>query len=340
MFFLLCTVSFLTCKYGGMKKILAILLAMAVVNSTLGWGFLGHRTINNKAVFSLPPEMFAFYKKHIDYITQHAVDPDNRRYLFENEGCKHYLDCDHYEHNAPLDTLPHNWYKAVEMYTEDTLKAHGIVPWNCLAVLKQLTHAFELKDVTKILKLSADIGHYIADAHVPLHASSNYNGQQTGQEGIHALWESRIPQLFLDSFDLLTGTVTYLEKPGDYIWNVISESFGLVDTVLYLEKTISLKHLNNKYAFEVNGNTTSKVYGRAFCFDYHKSMDNMVAIRMQQAVQSVAAFWYTAWVDAGQPDLNNLDDLPQIDSWDEKAAGAKAKGKILGRGEPENILGP
>ena len=32
------------------------------------------------------------------------------------------------------------------------------------------------------MKYSAEIGHYIADAHVPLHANSNHNGQFTNQK--------------------------------------------------------------------------------------------------------------------------------------------------------------
>lgn len=316
-----------------MKKLLAVFLAMAVANTTLAWGFLGHRTINNRAVFALPPELFGFYKKHIDYITAHSVDPDSRRYLFEDEGCRHYLDCDHYETAVPLDTIPHNWYKAVEKYTEDTLKAHGVVPWHCLLMLRQLTKAFAAKDVTKILRYSADIGHYIADAHVPLHTTGNHNGQRSGQEGIHALWESRIPQLFLDSFDLLTGTVSYLQDPSDFIWDAVNSSFAAVDTVLSFEKRISEKHISDKYSFELRGQNTMQVYSLEFCMDYNREMEHMVARRMQQAVRAVASFWYTAWVDAGQPDLSGTNESPVPDPLTEKMQKAAEGGKIKGREE-------
>jgi hypothetical protein len=32
----------------------------------------------------------------------------------------------------------------------------------------------------------------------------------------------------------------------------------------------------------------------------------MVERRMRQSIYAVASFWYTAWVNAGQPDLKNL----------------------------------
>src|SRR5206468_3802178 len=160
-------------------------------------GFFAHRKINYYAVFLLPSEMIGFYKKNINYLTEHAVDPDKRRSLVSGESAKHFIDIDHYG-VYPFEALPRKWEKAVEKYTSDTLKKYGIVPWWIATMKKKLTEAFETKDRNKILKLSADIGHYIADAHVPLHNNSNHNGQLTGQEGIHAFWESRIPELLAD----------------------------------------------------------------------------------------------------------------------------------------------
>lgn len=316
-----------------MKKSAAFILAMAVANSAMAWGFLGHRTINNRAVYALPPALFGFYKKHIDYITLHSTDPDNRRYLLDDEGCRHFLDCDHYEASAPLDTIPHNWNLAVEMYGNDTLTEHGIVPWYCILMLQRLTRAFENHDLQKVLKYSADIGHYIADAHVPLHATSNYNGQKTEQKGIHALWESRIPQLFLDSFDLLTGTVTYLNNPQEFIWEAMSQSYARVDSVLNLEKTVSAQFSNSKFSYERIGQNTVRVYSKEFCEAYNYSMNKMVAKRMQDAVRAVASFWYTAWVDAGQPDLKHFTGDLTPDPVDEKAENASKNEKIRGREE-------
>ena len=315
-------------------KILSLFLASAMlINTASAWGFLGHKLINNRAVFALPPEMFGFYKKYIDYITAHAIDPDSRRYLMAEEACRHYLDCDRYEKAAPLDTIPHRWADAVATYSQDTLESHGIVPWHCLAMLSRLTKAFEEKDAQKILKLSADIGHYIADAHVPLHSTRNYNGQLTGQEGIHALWESRIPQLFSDSFDLLTGTSVYLYKPSDFIWGTVGRSYMLVDSVLKLEKKAGALHTENKYSFETRGTQTMEVFSFEFCNDYHKMMQNMVERRMRQSIFAVASFWYTAWVNAGQPDLDKLLYTPEADAEQEELKKAKESGKMKGREE-------
>ena len=81
-------------------------------------------------------------------------------------------------------------------------------------MLYRLTDAFKEKNQAKILKYSAEIGHYIADAHVPLHASSNHNGQLTDQKGIHGFWESRIPELLADKeWDFFIGKAEYIKNP-------------------------------------------------------------------------------------------------------------------------------
>jgi hypothetical protein len=171
-----------------MKKLFQIFAFSTLVMLMCSWGFFAHRQINRLAVFTVPAPLFGFYKANIEYLTEHAVDADKRRYSDEAEACRHYLDADHYEQLPPIDTIPKYWKQAVEKYTEDTLKAYGIVPWHIHLMTFRLTEAFKQKDKRKILRLSADLGHYVADAHVPLHATENYNGQLTGQTGIHGFW--------------------------------------------------------------------------------------------------------------------------------------------------------
>lgn len=158
------------------------------------WGFFAHQKINRLAVFILPPEMIGFYKKNIQYLTEASVNPDRRRYAVADEAAKHYIDLDDYGDSAAYK-LPRYWNDAVKKYGEDTLQARGIVPWQINRMYFQLKDAFLLKDPQRILKASAELGHYVADANVPLHTTRNYDGQLTGQMGIHAFWESRLPEL-------------------------------------------------------------------------------------------------------------------------------------------------
>ena len=258
------------------------------------------------ACFTLPPEMIGFYKSHIDFITDHAVDPDNRRYSNKAEPPRHYLDADHYgEH--PFDSLPKFWKDAVAKYSEDTLNAYGIVPWYIMKMMFSLTEAFKNKDVDDILYYSANIGHYIADAHVPLHSTENYNGQKTNQVGIHAFWESRIPELYGDDYDFIVGRCEYISKLQLHAWTIIEASFAGVDSVLSFEKELSKTFPSDKkFAFEQVGNKTQKVYSAEYTKAYNDMLDGMVERRMRAAIFNVGSFWYTAWVNAGSPDLDSI----------------------------------
>ncbi|GAC1455374.1 MAG: hypothetical protein NVSMB7_17210 [Chitinophagaceae bacterium] len=251
--------------------------------------------------------MMVLYKPNINFISEHAVDPDKRRYAVAAEGARHYIDIDLYGKDAGI-LLPEKWDSAVAGFSADTLNARGIVPWWVQTMLRRLTAAFKEKNQSKILKLSAELGHYIADAHVPLHASSNHNGQFTEQLGIHAFWESRLPELLAEKeWDFFIGKAAYLQHPGGFIWKRVFESAAAADTVLRYEKKLSgLSGSDQRFAFEDRNGVLVRQYAASYARAYNTMLQGMVERRMRQSVFAVASFWYTAWVNAGQPDLKNL----------------------------------
>ncbi|HEY6504111.1 MAG TPA: zinc dependent phospholipase C family protein, partial [Chitinophagaceae bacterium] len=290
-----------------MKNILILFLSILLAQPCFCWGFFAHRKINYYAVFLLPPEMMVLYKPYAGFLMEHAVDPDKRRYAVPAEGPRHYIDIDKYG-IYPYDSLPRKWNDAIARYSEDTLNAHGIVPWWIQIMLSRLTNAFKQKNQALILKYSAEIGHYIADAHVPLHASSNHNGQYTDQKGIHGFWESRIPELLADrEWDFFIGKAEYIKDPLDFTWKRILESAAAADTVLKFEKELSKSFSpDQKYSFEDRNGVTVRQYSSAYTIKYNEIMKGMVERRMRQSIFAIASFWYTAWVNAGQPDLMKL----------------------------------
>jgi hypothetical protein len=290
-----------------MRKLLILFALLGICQRSFCWGFYAHRKINAYAVFLLPPEMLVLYKSHIDFLEEHAVDPDKRRYAIKEEGPRHYIDIDHYG-SFPYDSLPRNWNDAVAKYSADSLQAHGIVPWWLQTMLYRLTEAFQQKDQARILKYSAEIGHYIADAHVPLHASSNHNGQLTDQKGIHGFWESRIPELLADKqWDFFIGKAEYITNPLDFTWKRVLESAAAADTVLKTEKQLSRQFPpDQRFAYEERNGVVIRQYSSAYAASYDRLLKGMIERRMRQSVFAVASFWYTAWVNAGQPDLTKL----------------------------------
>ncbi len=284
---------------------------------------------------TLPPEMVGFYKRNIDFITEHAVDPDKRRYANKDEAPRHYLDADHYG-AEPFKVLPRKWRDAVAKFSEDTLMAYGIVPWHIEKMYVRLREAFVKGDVDRILFLSAEIGHYIGDSHVPLHTTENYNGQMTGQRGIHGFWESRIPELKAEDYDYLVGRARYIDEPLMFAWKAVEQSFSALDSVLSFEKKLSETFpKDRKYAVEQRGATTVQVYSVEYTNAYNEMLNGMVERRMRQAIIGVGSIWYTAWKDAGQPNLDKFynkaisDSLKQQFAQEEilESGETKAKGR-------------
>ena len=163
------------------------------------WGVWGHEHINRAAIFALPEEMRFFFYNHADFITQEATVPDLRKYTMgdKTEGPRHYIDIEDYK-IGPIDSFPRTMKEAKERFYEKDMQSNGILPWHIQEMMEKLTAAFRNNRRNEILFLAGDLGHYIGDAHMPLHTSSNHDGQLTNQKGIHSFWESQLPEYFGD----------------------------------------------------------------------------------------------------------------------------------------------
>jgi hypothetical protein len=359
------------------------------------WGFYGHRLINRMAVYTLPPELIGFYKKHIEYMTEHAVDPDKRRYATKHEGVRHYIDIDHWD-KIPFPNVPRDFEEAIikhckirfisgsdslyfekiitvdsvvlktdyfdgiklsvdyptfvkywkrvikplyyedewrlsgydldelfgttyfqrnkiDVLIEDHFSQYGIVPYHLEATQVKLTKAFERNDLDMVLRISAEFGHYIGDAHVPLHTTSNYNGQLTNQVGIHAFWESRIPELFAESeYDFFVGKADYIDNPREYFWNIIIKAHSHLDSVLLVEKRLSKTFDTDlQYCYDERLGQTIRIQCPEYTKAYTKALGSMVEEQMRASIHAIGSCIYTAWVDAGQPVIS-MDEKIQV----------------------------
>jgi len=335
------------------------------------WGFYGHREIHYYAVMAMPAPVNFYFKEHVEYLSEHAVDPDQRRYAVPDEGARHFIDLDQwfrddtlalsrdysmdriffggwrwkgttseysirninllgdrirFETDHPFEVDLYGLQQEIRevkqegrgiisrfLYPDlkeeghlifiDSFSGYGILPYYFPLIYSQLVTAMESKNEERILRLCADIGHYVADAHVPLHTTVNYNGQLTGQTGLHAFWESRIPELFAqDHFSAWVGPARYIEDPEEFIWSIILHSHSLVPEVLALE--IEAKNRiesNQHYCMEERGSQLVRIQCPELAREYLKLMNGMVERQWASSIHSVASVWYSAWVDAGEP---------------------------------------
>jgi hypothetical protein len=168
---------------------IALTVVVAVVPSTLfSWGFFAHKWIHREAIKLLPVPLRSFYESVADSVVEKSVEPDKRRRRVQNEEFHHYIDIDHYG-RYPFLEVPRDYQAAVQKYSADTLLSYGDSPWNVARVMDSLTVAMRQGRTKEVVQFSADLGHYVADLHMPLHSSENYDGQRSGNNGIHGRFE-------------------------------------------------------------------------------------------------------------------------------------------------------
>jgi hypothetical protein len=293
--------------FPNMKSGLRSLVAIGILVFLSSWGFLVHRTTNQLAVYQLPKNMQPFFFKNMEYLVKNSVRPDQRRNEDPTEATKHFIDLEIFGDSAAWK-MPGNWNEAVRLYTRDTLLKYGYVPYHILSMKELLTQAFKNRKTDSILFYAADLAHYIADAHVPLHTTINYDGQLTNQKGLHALWETVVPELELSNYKLSSKhEARYLKNPANATWNAVRSGFVLLNDLFEQEKQASLLFTDStKFRIQVRNGREVKYYTTAFAKEYSRRLGNSINTQLIRSSELIADFWYTCWVDAGKPDLHSL----------------------------------
>jgi hypothetical protein len=294
----------ITLRAGFFFKAVLLLALLITLNS---WGFLVHKTVGQLAVYELPKKMRPFFHRNMDTLVKQIIQPDLRRSSDSTEAPRHFIDLEKYGDSAAWK-MPLHWTDAVSRYTKDTLNKYGYVPYEVIVEKENLTRAFRNANKDSILFYAADLGHYIGDANVPLHVSVNYDGQLTNQRGLHNLWESTVPEVELNQYNLYSGhEARYLKNPEETIWDAIRNAHMLLTGIFYQEKEVSKNFTDSaKYEVHSRNGRQFKWYSKAFAMSYSKSLGNSVNEQLLKSADLIADFWYTCWVDAGKPDLNHL----------------------------------
>ncbi len=298
-------------KKFKLKPTLISLSVVSIAFITLSWGVFGHEHINKAAIMALPKPLQTFFYNHVDFITQESTVPDLRKYTLKDkaENPRHFVDLENF---GAVDSIPRSFEVLKKKYDDKFLSSNGILPWYIQDMMTKLTKAFKEKRKTEILFLAADLGHYIGDAHMPLHTSANHDGQLTDQKGIHALWEGRIPQMFGKNYNFHTEEAHYIENVETATWAMINDTHSLVAPLLATDKKLRDSFTGKVYEMDEKGNIAKgKFNDMIFSTEYtnklNEVLDGMIEKQMRKAIVATSSFWYTAWVNAGKPNLDDLD---------------------------------
>jgi hypothetical protein len=296
------------------KSILIVVFVAGSISLALAWGAWGHQHINRASVFALPDDMRPFFYNHIDFITEEAVIPDQRKYTINDkaEFPRHFIDLELFG-DGSVAGLPASMQEVKSKYADTFLNRAGILPWYILEMQEKLTKAFKAGSKTEILFLAADLGHYIGDATMPLHTSLNHNGQLTGQKGIHGFWEGQLPEIFGSGYNLYTGSARYIDNIKEETWKLIDSTHQLADSLLAIDRALAAGLPKDSiYVMDAGGHIATNRFGdlihsRAYAARYHEHLNGMIERQLRKAIAETASYWYTAWVNAGKPDLAQLD---------------------------------
>jgi hypothetical protein len=268
-------------------KSLCLSLCIISITTVFGWGDEGHKLIAEKALHVLPSEMKSF-TPWFDYIVTHSVDPDYRKKDDRTEGAKHYIDIDYYkEYNS--GNFQQNIDSLAAVYGKDVVKKQGILPWALQNTYRALVEAFRSHNAEKTKVMMADLAHYVGDAHQPMHTTVNYDGQLSGQKGVHARYEIYMVSKHYNELvaKVIPGQVAPVKDVSGSAFDYIYESNLLLPVVMMADT--------------VAANVTNKDYNE----EYYRLLwfrTQFVTIgEMTNAAERLASLFYTAWLEAGTP---------------------------------------
>jgi hypothetical protein len=269
----------------------AIFLAPSTANA---WGFEAHKFIVSRAIDILPEPLRPFFEANRAFIVERSIDPDLWRNAgFTEEPPNHFLDLDAYG-KYPFQDLPRSYDSALWKYGIDELRRNGLLPWRTHEIGGRLVRGFQALRKngqyaqSDIRFFSAIIGHYVADAHVPLHAVLNYNGQLTGQTGIHNRWEDELFIRYQKQLVIKPGPLKRILNERDFVFDTLLESFQLADDVLAADE----KALGSRDAYD------DQYFGTLFALSRP-----ILEQRINDAITGVASVITSAWEIAGKPNL-------------------------------------
>jgi hypothetical protein len=278
-----------------MRKTAGVLICLLIVacmpQPAAAWGFEAHKFIMARAIPLLPREIRPYFEKYEASIVEHAIDPDLWRTAgWLEEPPRHFVDMDAYG-PYPFTGMPHVYDEAVKRYGVEFVLKNGTLPWRSDEIYGKLVEAFTQKagySRENIRFFSSVIAHYVADAHVPFHASLNYDGQLTGQWGIHSRFETELFERYRSTLTISPRPPAPIANTREFIFETLTASFPFVRPLLDADKAA------------IAGRDS---YDDTFFTLFFSKARPILEQRLSDSISGVASVITAAWVEAGRPAL-------------------------------------
>jgi hypothetical protein len=285
--------SFASLKFG-FKAVACVFVLFLALFLLTGWGATGHKIINRSGAVELPVEMLGFIQR-ASMLADSASNADSRKSRDQSESPKHFIDIDDYPEFTSR-SVPHSLDSLIQKYGSARVTADGLIPWATVSAVDSLSAQMQREDWNRVWSTAADLGHYVGDAHQPLHCAVNYDGQLTGNRGIHSRYESTMIDRFQQSISIHPGQVRYVDRPIDFVFGVIYQSNSYCDSVIEADN----------YARQISGWSGSGQEPASYYSALWSKTGGFTLMQMQHAADAFADLLYTAWVRAGRPAIPTM----------------------------------
>jgi len=281
-----------------MRRVIAVLGVLAVAalpTPSHAWGFEAHKFIMERAIGLLPPEIRPFFEQYKSTLIERAIDPDTWQIagFDDQEDSNHFLDLDWDGYGKyPYDGLPRDYAAAVAKFGKERITSNGTLPWRTEEMYGNLRRAFESYQRRgpfgrfDIMFFSAWLTHYVSDAHVPFHAVLNYDGQLSGQHGIHSRFEAYLFERYREQWTIAPTPIPPIKNPRDFIFDTVLQGTQMVPPIL-------------KSDLDAIG--ARDEYDDTYYAAFFKANRSVMERRLNESIAASAAMIAGAWEAAGKP---------------------------------------
>ena len=276
-----------------------IIVPLALTSFVGAWGYDGHRRINYIASKQLKGPFGQFLKNNSDPLKWYAVAPDYNKDIDSEEFHRHFIDADYYD-EYPFTKIPKKYEELISLYGEDKIRKYGIAPWAINETCERIIDLLKKNQLEEAIYNMGVVGHYIADLHMPLHTVINYNGQFSGNDGIHKRWEHRLVDEYVKKIKPV-GKIEKVKDPWSFSMKIVKESFKLHHLILEAD-TKARKLLTKEQADRLNSNDVLS-FEKPYLDSLYDDTGNLLNERMGRAVMRLASLWNYCWEQAGSPNL-------------------------------------
>ncbi len=281
-------------------RFLLIFIAPLVLTTLVkAWGYEGHRRINHCAAQVLSGPLGQFLRQNDAALTWYGPVPDYEKGSDPNEFYRHFIDLDNYD-EFPFKAIPMDYDSLIQRYGENQIREWGIGPWAIQQTCDRLINLLKQKRFDEAVFVMGVLGHYVADLHMPLHTVRNYNGQYSGNTGVHFRWEDRLVHEYVKEI-IPQGDIPKIGDPLVFAFDIARESFSVYTQILTADAH-ARSLLTAEQAQQLNSYHPLP-FEKPYLDRLYAETGGLLQERLGLAVNRIAAYWLYCWEAAGSPEL-------------------------------------